>query len=64
MGGRPTVLERAFELAGQGIPTRYLRTMLLREGYEITQLHGGAIRAQLIKLAEKARKGAESSAER
>jgi hypothetical protein len=60
-----TALERAFELADEGISLPDIRRVVLREGYDLGQLHGTAIVLQLGKriLAAK-RRGNELPAER
>jgi hypothetical protein len=51
-----TVLERAFELASSGMCASLddLRRRLKKEGYELNQLQGRALRMQLLGLIKKA----------
>ena len=63
MQGKPTLLERAFELADSGISARAIRDKLHHEGYDVNQLVGSALRADLMRRGARARKGAESNAE-
>jgi hypothetical protein len=59
MRGRPTVLERAFELARTGScrGISEIKTRLIREGYEdaAMQLYGPSLRKQLTALCVEAR---------
>jgi hypothetical protein len=46
---RKTTLERAYELAEEGYPTAHIRTLIVREGYDVRQLQGRTISAELSK---------------
>jgi hypothetical protein len=57
MNPRPTVLERAFELARSGGPrgTEEIVAALRREGYSTEQIHGPVLKRQLLNLIKAAR---------
>jgi len=63
MAGRPTTLERAFELArsGEHLGVSDLRLALIAEGYtDVTaQLTGPSLVAQLKRICTAARRGRE-----
>lgn len=46
---RKTALERAFELADQGVGVAEIRQVISKEGYDQGQLYGSVIVAQLTK---------------
>jgi hypothetical protein len=52
---RKTALERAFELADQGMGIREIRLVFQKEGYDQGQLYGSAVVAQLTKRTLAAR---------
>lgn len=47
---RPTVLERAFELADQGFTHRDIRQMIAREGYDPWQIYGSVVKQLSIRI--------------
>jgi hypothetical protein len=59
---RPSMLERAFELARSGTYSRLedIRLQLKREGYADFQLYGASLRKQLRALIVEARKSDNS----
>lgn len=46
---RKTTLERAYELAEAGYSTAEIRTVILREGYDLQQVYGRTISVALNK---------------
>jgi hypothetical protein len=60
-----TALERAFELADQGLNVREIRQALAQEQYDQGHVYGATITAQLkARASAAARKGNESRSKR
>ena len=53
MDQNKTTLERAFELAGSGMPVDLIRAKLNAEGYDGRQLQGRALNNQLLQLSKR-----------
>jgi len=52
---RPSIIERAYQLADEGILLRYIRFELTHEGYDIRQLFGTALLLDLNRRIRAAR---------